>query len=161
MDINTLLWLPAVILVMAGLAGLVFPALPGVLLLLAGLVLAAWAEDFVYVGWGTISILGLFSVFAYGVDSLAGALGAKRFGASKRAILGAALGGFTGIFFGLPGILLGPFLGSVLGELSVRPDLQAAGRAGVGAWLGLVVGAAAKIAIAFTMLGIFVLARFL
>jgi len=161
MDTNILLWLPAVILVITGLAGLVFPALPGVLLLLAGLVVAAWAEDFAYVGWGTISILALFSVFAYGVDFLAGAMGAKRFGASKRAILGAALGGFIGIFFGLPGILLGPFLGSVLGELSVRRDLQAAGRAGVGAWLGLVVGAATKIAIAFTMLGIFALARFL
>jgi len=161
MHTNTLLWLPAVILVITGLAGLVFPALPGVLLLLAGLVLAAWAEDFAYVGWGTISILALFSVFAYAVDFLAGALGAKRFGAGKRAILGAALGGFIGLFFGLPGILLGPFLGSVLGELSVRRDLQAAGRAGVGAWLGLVVGAAAKIAIAFTMLGIFVLARLL
>ncbi|MDY6837147.1 MAG: DUF456 domain-containing protein [Thermodesulfobacteriota bacterium] len=161
MDTNALLWLPAVILVITGLAGLAFPALPGVLLLLAGLVVAAWAEHFVYVGWGTISILALFSVFAYGVDFLAGALGAKRFGASKRAILGAALGGFIGIFFGLPGIFLGPFLGSVLGELSVRRDLHAAGRAGVGAWLGLVVGTAAKIAIAFTMLGIFVLARFL
>jgi len=161
MDTNALLWLPAVILVIIGLAGLAFPVLPGVLLLLAGLVVAAWAEHFVYVGWGTISILALFSVFAYGVDFLAGALGAKRFGASKRAILGAALGGFIGIFFGLPGILLGPFLGSILGELSVRRDLRAAGRAGVGAWLGLVVGAAAKIAIAFTMLGIFVLARFL
>ncbi|MDY6954807.1 MAG: DUF456 domain-containing protein [Thermodesulfobacteriota bacterium] len=161
MDTSTLLWLPAVILILTGLVGLVFPALPGVLLLLAGLVVAAWAEDFAYVGWGTISVLALLSLFAYGVDLLAGALGARRFGASKRAILGAALGGFIGIFFGLPGILLGPFLGSVLGELSVRRDLQAAGRAGVGAWLGLVVGAAAKIAIAFTMLGIFVLARFL
>jgi uncharacterized protein YqgC (DUF456 family) len=161
MDTRTILWFPAVVLIITGLIGLVFPALPGVILLLAGLVVAAWAENFVYVGWGTISILVILSVFAYGADILAGALGAKRFGASKRAIVGAALGGFIGIFFGLPGILVGPFLGSVLGELSVRRDLQAAGRAGVGAWLGLVLGAAVKIATAFTMVGVFACARFL
>lgn len=160
MEIRALLWLPAVILVVAGLVGLVLPVLPGTVLMLAGLVLAAWAENFAFVGWGTISVLALLSVLAIAVDMLAGALGAKQFGASKRAILGAALGAFIGIFFGLPGILVGPFLGAVLGELSVRHNLQAAGRAGIGAWLGLVLGAAAKLAIAFTMLGVFALARF-
>ena len=160
MEPRTLLWLPAVVLVVAGLVGLVLPALPGSVLVLAGLVLAAWAENFAYVGWGTISFLALLSVLAIAVDVPAGALGAKQFGASKRAILGSALGAFIGIFFGLPGILVGPFLGAVLGELSVRHNLQTAGRAGIGAWLGLVLGAAAKLAIVFTMLGVFALVRF-
>lgn len=161
MDTSTLLWLLAVVLVVIGLVGLVLPALPGAPLVLAGLVVAAWAEDFAYIGWGTITILALLALLASAVDFLASALGAKRFGASKRAIVGAAIGTLVGLFFGLPGILVGPFLGAVLGELSARRDLHAAGRAGVGAWLGLVLGAAAKFAVAFMMLGVFALARFL
>jgi uncharacterized protein YqgC (DUF456 family) len=161
MDASVFLWLLALVLVFAGLGGLVLPALPGTPLVLAGLIVAAWAEEFTYVGWGTIGVLALLAVLAYAVDLLASALGAKRFGASKRAIFGAALGVLVGVFFGLPGILIGPFVGAVLGELSARRDLQAAGRAGVGAWLGLVVGTAAKFAIAFSMLGLFALVRFL
>jgi uncharacterized protein YqgC (DUF456 family) len=161
MDATILFWILALVLVVAGLAGLVLPGLPGPPLVVAGLVVAAWTEDFAYVGWGTIIVLMLLALLAYGVDFVASALGAKRFGASKRAIVGAALGVLVGLFFGLPGILIGPFAGAVLGELSARRDLRAAGRAGLGAWLGMVLGAAAKFAIAFSMLGIFALARFL
>jgi uncharacterized protein YqgC (DUF456 family) len=160
MNTNILLWLLSAVLVITGVVGMVLPVFPGAVLVLAGLVVAAWAENFVYVGWGTISVLALLTVFTYVVDFLAGALGAKKFGASKRAIIGAALGAFIGIFFGLPGILVGPFLGSVLGELSVRRDLQAAGSVGIGVWLGLVLGTATRFAIVFTMLGVFALVRF-
>jgi uncharacterized protein YqgC (DUF456 family) len=159
MVVMILLWILAFVLVAAGLAGLVLPGLPGSPLLLAGLIVAAWAEHFAYVGWPTIIILTLLALLAYGVDFLASALGAKRFGASKRAVVGAALGMLVGLLFGLPGILIGPFAGAVLGELSARRDVRAAGRAGLGAWLGMVLGTAAKFAIAFSMLGIFALAR--
>jgi uncharacterized protein YqgC (DUF456 family) len=151
----------AVALVLAGIAGLVLPALPGAPLLFFGLVAAAWAEEFVYVGWGTLTVLGGLAVLTYAVDFAAGAFGAKRFGASNRAIAGAALGTLLGLFFGLPGLLLGPFLGAVAGELTLSRDLRGAGTAGIGATLGLVLGAAVKIALAFTMLGIFLAVRLL
>ena len=67
----------------------------------------------------------------------------------------------VGIFFGLPGILIGPFIGAALGELTEQDDLHAAGRAGIGATVGLLLGTAAKMAIAFTMVGLFLFARFL
>jgi uncharacterized protein len=156
----TLLWLGAAVCVLAGLAGLVLPALPGAPLLLAGLVLAAWAEDFAYVGPGMLVVLGILAVLTYVADFLASALGARRFGASSRAVVGAALGGLVGLFFGLAGVLLGPFVGAVLGELSARRSLGDAGRAGVGATLGLAVGLALKIALAVSMLALFVVDRF-
>lgn len=156
-----LLWILAVLLIVTGMAGFLLPGLPGPPLLFAGLVVAAWAEHFAHVGGGTIAVLAVLAVLAYAVDFIASALGAKRFGASRRAVFGAAIGLFVGFFFGLPGIILGPFIGAVLGELTVRRDIEAAGRAGVGATIGLVLGTAAKFAIAFTMIGIFVLARFL
>jgi uncharacterized protein YqgC (DUF456 family) len=158
-EMGIVLWIGAIILIIAGFAGIVLPVLPGAILLMAGFFLAAWAENFVYVGPVILTILGALTVLTYGIDFLAGAVGAKKFGASPRAAFGAACGALVGIFFGIPGIIIGPFAGAVVGELTVRPDFRAAGLAGIGTWLGMVIGAAAKAAIGFTMLGIFILAR--
>lgn len=159
MESVILLWILALVLVLVGLAGLVLPAVPGIPLVFAGLVLAAWAEGFAYVGWVTLLILGLLALFSYGIDLAATAMGAKKFGASPRAVWGAAIGTLIGIFFGLPGIMIGPFLGALVAELTSKNDMQAATRAGIGATLGLLLGAVLKIALAFTMLGVFVVAR--
>jgi len=156
-----LLWLLAIILVSAGMAGIVFPVLPGAPVLFAGLVAAAWAESFEHVNTGTLIVLGIMALLTYLVDFLAGAFGAKRFGASRRAIIGATIGSIVGIFFGIPGVLLGPFIGAVLGELTARSDLRTAGRAGIGASVGLALGAAAKLTLAIAMVGIFLVVRFL
>ncbi len=161
MDTTILLWLLATILVLAGLIGLLLPVLPGPPLLFAGLLVAAWAEDFAYVGAGWLAVLAALAVLTYAVDFAATALGAKRFGASKRAVVGAAVGAVVGLFFGLPGILLGPFIGAVIGELTAQRELRDAGRAGVGATLGLALGVAFKLALAFSMLGLFAMVRLL
>lgn len=161
MDVPALaLWLLAVALVVIGLAGVVLPALPGVPLLFAGLVVAAWAEGFAYVGGPTIAVLAALALLAWAADLAAGALGARRFGASRSAVVGAAIGTVAGLFFGLLGVLLGPFVGAVIGELLARRDLGQAGRAGFGAGVGLLLGIAAKLALAFAMLGVFAIARF-
>jgi uncharacterized protein YqgC (DUF456 family) len=141
-------------------AGLIVPLLPGPLLIYIGLILAAWADDFIYVSWGTLLILGLLMLLAHAIDFLAGALGAKQFGASRAAIIGAAVGAFVGIFFGVLGIIIGPFIGAVIGQLTELSDIKEAGQVGVGTWIGFVFGMAAKIAIGLTMIGIFILVRF-
>jgi uncharacterized protein YqgC (DUF456 family) len=161
MDTTILLWLLAAVMVLAGLIGLLLPVLPGPPLLFGGLLVAAWAEDFAYVGAGTLTLLAVLALLSYAVDFVATALGAKRFGASKRAVVGAALGAVVGLFFGLPGILLGPFIGAVIGELTAQRGLGEAGRAGMGATIGLVLGVAGKLALAFSMLGVFLAARIL
>jgi len=156
-----LLWVLAVVLVAVGLAGIVLPALPGTILIFAGLLLAAWADGFARVGTGTLVLLGVIAAASYAVDFVAAALGAKHLGASPRAMTGAALGTLLGLFFGLPGLILGPFVGAVLGELSVHRDLGRAGRAGVAAWIGFAIGTAVKVALAFSMVAIFLAAMFL
>jgi uncharacterized protein len=153
-------WLLAIILVAVGLAGVVLPAIPGAPLLFAGLFLAAWVENFAYVGKWTLVILGVLALLTYGVDFWAAMFGAKRFGASKRAIVGALIGTLVGLFLGLPGVLFGPFIGAVVGELSARRKLEDAARAGFGATIGLVLGVALKVALALSMIGIFAVARF-
>jgi len=159
--VTIILFILAAISIIAGMAGLVAPLLPGPLLIFIGLFLTAWAEDFVYVGWVTLLTLALLMIVAHAVDFLASALGAKRFGAGKGALIGAFIGAFIGIFFGFVGIIIGPFIGAVIGQLFEQNDLHAAGRAGVGTWIGFVFGIGIKIAIGFSVIGIFVLKRFI
>jgi uncharacterized protein YqgC (DUF456 family) len=152
---STLFWLLAVALVLAGLAGTLLPVLPGIPLVFGGLALAAWIDSFQRVGWFTLLLLGSLAVAAVLIDFIAAGLGAKRVGASKLALAGAVVGTFAGIFFGLIGIFVGPFIGAVAGEFIARGRLGDAGKVGVATWLGLLFGTLAKIAVAFTMLGIF------
>jgi uncharacterized protein YqgC (DUF456 family) len=157
---TVILFILSGISIIFGIIGLISPVLPGQLLILIGLFLAAWAEDFIHVGYIPIMILVLLTILAYVIDFLAGALGAKRFGASRSAAIGAVLGAIVGIFFGFVGVIIGPFIGAFIGQILSKNDLAAAGRAGFGAWLGFLIGTAAKIALGFSMIGIFVIARF-
>ena len=58
-------------------------------------------------------------------------------------------------------VIVGPFIGAFAGELLMRPNLKQAGKSGLGAWLGIVIGGAVKASIAIAMIGIFVAAYFL
>jgi len=158
---TVLLWLLVVALVIVGLAGAVLPAIPGVPLVFGGLWLAAWIDDYARVSGWTLGVLGVLTALAMAVDLVATALGAKRVGASRQAIAGAAIGTFVGVFFGLPGLLLGPFIGAVAGEMIARGDLKKATDVGVATWMGLLFGTLAKLALSLAMVGIFVAAYFL
>ena len=161
MQATPFLWLLAILLIAAGLAAIVLPVLPGAPLLFAGLMLAAWAENFTYVGLWTLVTLAVLALLTYGVDFWATMVGAKKFGASKRAVIGAVIGSIVGVFLGFPGVIFGPFIGAVIGELLAQRNLTAATRAGMGATVGLVLGAALKLALAFAMIGVFIVVRFL
>lgn len=154
MDWNILWWLLAGLVVIAGLAGTIVPALPGIPLVFVGLFIVAWIDDFAVVGWTAVWILAALTLIGWLVDLVAGAVGARYLGASRRSFWGATIGAIAGLFFGLPGIILGPFIGAVLGELSSGRDVLQSGRVGIGTWLGMVVATAAKLAIAFLMIGI-------
>jgi len=134
------------------------PALPGTTLILAGLWLVAWADGFSRVSIATLALISIVGAATFAVDFVAASLGAKRVGASRRAVIGAALGMIAGLFFGLPGIVIGPFAGAVVGELTLNRDVRRAGRIGMAAWIGLLVGTIVKVGLAFLMIGIFLIA---
>ena len=152
------LWICGAALVVIGFLGILLPALPGTVLIFAGLVLASWADGFTRVGPGTLALIGAIGLASYGVDFVGAAFGTRRLGASRRAMAGAAMGTLAGLFFGLPGLILGPFIGAVAGELTVHRDLYRAGRAGVAAWIGFAVGTVVKVGMAFLMVAIFLAA---
>ena len=158
METQTLYYVLAGALVIIGLAGVVLPALPGLPLMFAGMWLAAWAGGYDQVGVGTVIMLAVLTLLTLGVDIVAALLGAKRVGASRLALLGAAIGTVAGLFLGLAGIIIGPFVGALLGEWLHGRRLGMAARVGVGTWLGIVFAAVLKLTLGFAMLGIFLFA---
>jgi uncharacterized protein len=160
LDPQSLYYLLAVVLILVGIAGVVLPALPGLPLVFLGMLLAAWAGDFQQIGWGVLVVLGLLTLVSVGVDVFATLIGAKRVGASRKALLGAVLGTFAGLFFGPIGLFAGPFVGALAGELWHSRELGQATRVGLGTWLGIVIGVVLKLGLAFAMLGLFLFAWF-
>ena len=155
---TAILWTVSGALILLGLAGTVLPALPGVTLVFAGIALAAWIDDFARIPVWLLLILGVLTAVAWVVEYAAAAMGAKRAGASRLAVVGAVAGTLAGIFSGLWGLLFMPLVGAAVGEYVAQRDLRRAGRVGIATWIGLLLGTAAKVAIAFAMVGIFVFA---
>jgi uncharacterized protein len=145
----------AALLVIVGVIGTVLPVLPGVVLVFAGLFVAAQAQGFTRVGLVGLTIIGALALLAFAVDFFASVMGTKRVGASPKALAGAALGGVIGIFLGIPGLIFGPFVGAFLGELWARGGFKQASKVGIGTWLGLLFAAIAKVVIAFLMIATF------
>ena len=151
----TLLWFLCIALIVLGLAGTVLPVLPGTLLVWGGIVLGAWIDNFSRVGTTTVLVISALAILAWGLDYVAGLMGAQKAGASKQALLGAALGTVTGLFMGLVGVLFMPLFGAAVGEYLARRDHSRAVKVGVATWIGIMVGLVAKVALAFIMVGIF------
>jgi uncharacterized protein len=154
-DPTFIYYMVAGLLVFLGLAGVVLPALPGMPLLFAGLLLAAWTDGFQRVGWVILTVLGVLTVLSFLIDFLATVFGAKRVGASRKALWGSVLGSVAGLFFMPIGLFVGPFVGALAGEYWHGRQLQQAARVGLGTWLGIVLGTAAKLALALAMVGLF------
>ena len=158
MDVSLLWYFAAAVLILTGIAGTIVPALPGVPVVFAGMWLAAWVDGYALIGVGTVILLGVLAGLAVLLDFVAGLLGAQRVAATGKALWGATIGTVVGIFFGLPGLLLGPFIGALIGEASAGASLMRSTHVGVATWVGLLFGTVAKIALSFTMLGIFIAA---
>ncbi len=155
---QALWWTLSVALIVAGVAGTVLPALPGTLFVLAGIVLGAWIDDFTRVGWVSVTVVAVLAVLAWVLDYVAGLLGARKAGASKQAIVGAAIGTVVGLFMGLVGVFFMPLVGAAIGEYIAQKDHARAAHVGLATWLGIMAGMVAKVVIAFVMIGVFVVA---
>ena len=147
----------ALLVMLCGLVGSVIPGVPGTPLVLVAAVAhrlyfgAASANNWV------LAALVLLTLLSFLFDYLASMFGAKKLGATWKGIVGAVGGGLLGLFFGFPGVILGPFLGALLLEMAGGRELKPAARAGLGALLGLLAGAVGKLAICLAMIGLFTL----
>jgi len=169
MNSAILLYTLAILLIAAGLAGTVVPALPGMPLMFVGMLLVAWLGHFQTISLTVVFLLAALAVIALIADFVAGALGAKRVGASKLAIIGATIGTVAGLFTAPFGLIIGPFAGAAIGEYLHQQNSSATGdtqeaqlaqaaKVGIHTWIGMAVGIGIKVALAFVMLGIFLFA---
>lgn len=153
-----LAWLGTVVLFAIGLLGTLLPVVPGAIIILGAaivhrLIMGAGRS----VSWWIVAVLVGLTILSYAVEWAAGYFGAKRFGATKWGAFGAVVGAVVGIFFGLPGIFIGPVVGAVAIEFIAGRRLIAAGKAGWGTLLGNVGGMMAKLLVALAMIVIFLL----
>jgi uncharacterized protein YqgC (DUF456 family) len=153
-----LLWALSALLIVVGVAGTVLPALPGTAFVLGGIVLGAWIDDFTRVPVWVVVLCTVLAVLAWVLDYVAGLMGARRAGASKQALIGAAVGTVVGLFMGIVGVLFMPLVGAAVGEYLARKNERQALQVGVATWLGIMAGLLAKVVLAFMMIGIFIVA---
>jgi len=147
------LYVLAAALIVGGLAGAILPILPGVPMIFGGIWLAAAVDEYRHLGWGWLVAIGVVAALGIAVDFIAGSLGAKKIGASPRALWGAGIGTTIGMFFGLPGLLIGPFAGAVIGELWSGKSILRSAHVGVSTWFGMLLGIVAKVVLSFLMIG--------
>lgn len=155
---TTVWWVLSVVLIVVGLAGTVLPVLPGTVLVWGGIVLGAWIDDFTRVGAATVVVVSVLALLAWALDYAAGLMGAQKAGASKQALIGAALGTAVGLFMGVVGVLFMPLVGAAVGEYLARSDQLRAVKVGWATWVGIMLGLLAKVVLACVMVGIFVAA---
>jgi uncharacterized protein YqgC (DUF456 family) len=151
-------WFFTILLFAIGLVGTVLPFVPGTTVILAAAIIhriMLGADN--SVGWACIAILILLTLASYGLDFLGGYFGAKYFGATRWGTLGAVMGAIVGLFFGIPGLFIGPVIGALAGEFIAGKKMIDAGRAGWGSLLGNLGGMFAKLAIALAMIVIFLM----
>jgi hypothetical protein len=149
-----LLYVLGAVALLLGLAGVVLPALPGSALLVAGALLVGWADGFTRVSGWTVAVCAVLGAAIWAVDLAAGVLGAKAFGASRWAVIGSGVGLLVGLFLGLPGIVLGPAVGALAFDYARDPNFERALKAGVGAFVGFVLGSVVKVALSFVLVGV-------
>lgn len=149
-------WLITMALFAVGLIGTVLPIVPGPTIIGAAVVLhRVLVGPEQSVSWLIVGIVVVLTLLSYILESLAGYFGAKRFGATKWGALGAVLGGIVGLFFGLPGLFVGPVIGAIAVEFVRGRKLIAAGKAGWGTLLGNLGGMLAKLIIGGTIIVLF------
>jgi uncharacterized protein YqgC (DUF456 family) len=150
---DAFLYVLAAALIVGGIAGSILPILPGVPMIFGGIWLAAAVDEYRHLGWGWLVAIGIVAALGIAVDFVSGSLGAKKIGASPRALWGAGVGTTIGMFFGLPGLLIGPFAGAVIGELWSGKSILRSAHVGVSTWFGMLLGIVAKVVLSFLMIG--------
>jgi uncharacterized protein YqgC (DUF456 family) len=153
-------WLFTLFLMLIGVVGTLIPLLPGTTLVLAAVVL----HRFVFspgtsIGWVSIAVLVILYGLSVFVDITSSAVGAKRFGASRLAMVGSVVGALLGIFFGPIGIIAGPLGGALIGEVIAqrsRQDLPKTMKVGYGTVVGTLVGIIGRMGIAVMMVTVFI-----
>jgi len=157
--LEIILFISALIIMFIGMLGVILPVLPGTPLIFIVALVFSILTDFTYLSAQTIILLGILAVISVILDWVAGVLGVKKMGGSKAGMFGAFIGMIVGMFLpgvGIFGFVIGAFVGAFLLELLVNKESKKAFRAGLGSFIGFLVGGVLRLVIGAAMIGIFV-----
>ncbi len=157
-------WWKIVVLILSlammliGLAGTLLPIIPGAPLIFVVVLVYGVIDGFTAVTGGTIAVMAILAGAALLCDYLSTVIGVKRMGGSNYGVAGAFVGMIAGFFLGmgLPGLIIGPIVGAVLFESLLGPQTNNALKAGLGSFLGFLLGGVIRFALGAAMIGIFV-----
>lgn len=134
--------------VLLGIVGSFLPVLPGPLTGWVGLFLLHQSDR---IPQDNTFLLTSFAIalLVFLIDYVIPALGTKKFGGSKKGIIGSTIGLIIGLLFlGSLGIIVGPFLGAYSGELLNKTEQKQALKAALGSLIGFLTGVFLKFAVA-------------
>lgn len=140
-----IIWIAIVILFIASFVGLIFPIIPGVLLLWGGFFLYHFAIDSTSLSvWFWVAMV-IFTAVLFIADFIANHYFIQRFGGSKASQWGAVVGVFIGAFIYPPiGLIIVPFLIVFVIELSYSKTVKGSFLAATGALAGFLSSSIAK-----------------
>lgn len=143
---------------LAGIAGSLLPALPGLPVSWIGLLLLYFVKGIETDYWvlGTTLIVATLILIA---DYIIPAQGTKRFGGSQYGIWGTNIGMIIGFFIPVPfGFIIGAFVGALIGELIYnRENTERALKAATGSFVGFLASTFLKTVAAVVYLGLFLI----
>ena len=151
-------WTLSLALMLIGVAGVVVPLLPGTTLILVAAILHKLLLP-ADLSWLAIGLIAVFWAASIVADIGGVMVGTRWFGGSKWGMAGASGGALVGVFFSLPALVLGTVFGAILAEklLANKTDAEAL-KSGVGAAAGFVISTIARLACAFVMIALFLIA---
>lgn len=151
-------WLLIVVLFIVGMAGAIYPILPGALAIYAAYFVYGWFFSFEPFGFWFWTIQTVIVVILFVADYAVNAWGVKKFGGSKASIIGSTIGILIGPFV-IPafGLIIGPFAGAVLGELIHGSSIDRSLKVGWGSLVGLFSSTIVKILLQGTMIILFII----
>ncbi|WP_025720029.1 DUF456 domain-containing protein [Paenibacillus sp. 1-18] len=151
-------WIVIVVLFIVGMAGAVYPVLPGALAIYFAFFVYGWFFSFSSYSKLFWIIQTLIVVALFVADYAVNAWGVKRFGGSRLSAILSTVGIIIGPFV-IPafGLILGPFIGAVLGELIGKAPLDRAIKVGFGSVLGLFTSTVMKVILQLAMILVFLI----
>lgn len=149
-------WTLTIVLMVTGLAGTILPLLPGPVIIFVAGVLHTILRPQSAMSWWGIGVMALLLALSFVVDFASGALGTKHFGGSKWGVGGVIGGGIVGLFFGLPGLIIGPIVGGFLAERYLaKKEFHPAARATWGTVVGTTLGMVVRVGLSVAMVLLF------
>jgi uncharacterized protein YqgC (DUF456 family) len=155
--VHTAAFFIALAVMLAGVAGVVMPALPGIPLIWLAMLGYGVVEGFREMSPGFLFVTLLVVVVSMVAEHYTKAWGARRYGAGRAGTWGVIIGSIVGLFFMPIGLLAGPFLGALIGELMAGRSAEDAVRAGWGGLVGVLGSVVVNVMLALMLVLSFIL----